>query len=490
MAESVVDAVATPEIVEKAINRKVVWAKMRGSPEWPGQILTSEASATFMRDAPKTGSVPVQFFGPENVAYLGTKAILSWEEGISKKVHLKANRQMALNCAVVQALEYVQQGIVPEKWWTRWHAVPWNPEPGKQGVVLERRQASGPGADVQAGAGQAGAYPDETTFTESKGADAGSSSPASPDGAAKPIGVCTSKEEEEIRRRLTEYQPIDKSDWKSAPKLSQRRKRKGDIATCNCNPSVGDCTESCTNRATKFKCDPENCPCGARCTNLPFDYIENRKIEAFLTPDRGMGVKTKEPIRTGEFIIEYTGEVISDEQRLSRIAKGGSLMVGAYTMALEKGLYIDAYRKGNVARFINSSCSPNCVVEKWTDAASETSRLGIFALTDIAPGEEVTYTYMLETPYDISEKDKELFACRCGAPNCRGTLVHRAGRHSIHNNSGPNSMEAKEQATMKGSAPSKASSFERRVRKKTAETCPLARNHAKVRPLHETQSTA
>lgn len=134
---------------------------------------------------------------------------------------------------------------------------------------------------------------------------------------------------------------------------------------------------------------------------------------------RGIGVRAKEHIQAGDFIIEYTGEVISNEERLNRIAKGGTVMVGAYTMALDKGLYIDAYRKGNVARFINSSCSPNCVVEKWMDAASEISRLGIFAKKDIRPGEEVTYTYMLETYEEITEEDRDLFVCRCGAPNCR-----------------------------------------------------------------------
>jgi histone-lysine N-methyltransferase SETD2 len=36
-----------------------------------------------------------------------------------------------------------------------------------------------------------------------------------------------------------------------------------------------------------------------------------------------------------------------------------------YFMALNYNEIVDASRKGNVARFINHSCSPNLSVEKW-----------------------------------------------------------------------------------------------------------------------------
>lgn len=42
-------------------------------------------------------------------------------------------------------------------------------------------------------------------------------------------------------------------------------------------------------------------------------------------------------------------------------------------------------------RFANHSCDPNCRTEKWT-VGGETS-VGLFALRDIAEGEEVTYNY-------------------------------------------------------------------------------------------------
>ncbi|CAD7698037.1 unnamed protein product [Ostreobium quekettii] len=482
MTEVAVDAVATPDFAERATERNVVWAKMRGSTEWPAQVLSEEAAETFLRNAPRRGTlrVPVQFFGPATGAFLNGKDIHPWQEGLDRKWHMKANKKKRAQCGMAQALEYVRESVMPKGWWTRWHAVPWDPNSGKEAAALESGQPSELGADNNSGSGHSGrrALDDLVPPSPASVGDRGSDW----------------NEEEEMRKRTSEYMPIDRNHWTSAPKLkmlklSQQRKRKGDVAICSCSRS-GDCSENCTNRATKFKCDPENCPCGNRCTNLPFDFIEHKKLEPFFTRNRGMGVKAMEHIRAGEFVVEYAGEVISDEQRKRRIAKGGSLLAGAYTMALDNGLYVDAYRKGNIARFVNSSCSPNCVVEKWTDAASEFSRLGIFAQTDIDPGQEVTYTYMLDAPEDMSEDDKEMFVCRCGAPNCRGTLVRRVSRHSIHNSNGLNSTEIGDQIGGQGAAPVQGNPPKKRVREECAETCSYARGREKVPPLHDTQSAA
>ncbi len=52
--------------------------------------------------------------------------------------------------------------------------------------------------------------------------------------------------------------------------------------------------------------------------------------------------------------------------------------------------------RGNIARFINSSCAPNCESQKWHDAATGEVRIGIFASHDIEPGEELTYDYQFQ----------------------------------------------------------------------------------------------
>ena len=78
---------------------------------------------------------------------------------------------------------------------------------------------------------------------------------------------------------------------------------------------------------------------------------------------------------------------------------------------------IDAGVGGNDARFINHSCAPNC------DTVIEGGRIYIEALRDIDPGEELGYEYGLtwETTDDPGELAN--YACRCGAPGCRGTML-------------------------------------------------------------------
>ena len=55
-------------------------------------------------------------------------------------------------------------------------------------------------------------------------------------------------------------------------------------------------------------------------------------------------------------------------------------------------IHIDARTKGNAARLINHSCEPNCVLHS-IHVENQFPRIGIFALTDIDPGDELTYNY-------------------------------------------------------------------------------------------------
>ena len=60
-------------------------------------------------------------------------------------------------------------------------------------------------------------------------------------------------------------------------------------------------------------------------------------------------------------------------------------------MNLSNGIIIDPTFKGNMARFINHSCKPDCKAEK-KDVDGEDC-IGIYALTDIKEGEELTFNY-------------------------------------------------------------------------------------------------
>ena len=135
----------------------------------------------------------------------------------------------------------------------------------------------------------------------------------------------------------------------------------------------------------------------------------------------GDGVYARVAIPAGYVIIEYRGERITkaesarrEAKRLERVRRG----FAASTMAfrLNQRYDIDARRGGNMSRFINHSCAPNCRSEK------RRGRIWIVALRDIAEGEEITFDYGFRFRHWAANP------CRCGAPQCAGYIVEASQR--------------------------------------------------------------
>jgi SET domain-containing protein len=80
---------------------------------------------------------------------------------------------------------------------------------------------------------------------------------------------------------------------------------------------------------------------------------------------------------------------------------------------------VDATRAGNVARFINHCCEPNCYATVLELPSLQGVRGGkkivMFARATIGVGEEVTYDYKFALGADK-------VACHCGAPSCMGRM--------------------------------------------------------------------
>ncbi|KAI5643845.1 hypothetical protein NE865_04021 [Phthorimaea operculella] len=83
---------------------------------------------------------------------------------------------------------------------------------------------------------------------------------------------------------------------------------------CNCAPASG-CNEDCINRLVFAECSSQLCPCGDKCKNQRIQRHEWASgLEKFMTENKGWGVRTKETITAGDFILEYVGEVVSDKE--------------------------------------------------------------------------------------------------------------------------------------------------------------------------------
>ena len=184
-------------------------------------------------------------------------------------------------------------------------------------------------------------------------------------------------------------------------------------------PRTG-CGDECFNRSCHTTCDQRVCPCGPSCSNRPFHLLTSPRTKIVLTENRGWGLFLTESVGTGSFIVEYTGEIIDDktcEERLWADKKRGE--DNFYLMEVMGNQIIDARHKGNLSRFINSSCHPNCETQKWQDGSTGETRVGIFAIQDIPAGAELTYDYNFA---HFGGEGTTSFTCMCGHPLCRGTL--------------------------------------------------------------------
>jgi SET domain-containing protein len=120
----------------------------------------------------------------------------------------------------------------------------------------------------------------------------------------------------------------------------------------------------------------------------------------------GWGVFASEPITKNTRIIDYAGELIHNsrsEEREERYMAEGCVWV----FRINRSWSRDANVGGNIARFINHSCTPNC----WFEVVDKT--IWIRASRSIRAGEELTYDYSIT--------GEKTIPCRC-RPGCRNRI--------------------------------------------------------------------
>jgi SET domain-containing protein len=120
----------------------------------------------------------------------------------------------------------------------------------------------------------------------------------------------------------------------------------------------------------------------------------------------GFGVFASEPIPKNTRIIDYAGELVRNTvcaAREARYLEAGCIWVFRVNRQWSR----DAAVGGNIARFINHACRPNC----WFQVVDTT--IWIRASRNIRAGEELTYDYATVGDHTIP--------CRC-RPGCTTRL--------------------------------------------------------------------
>ncbi|KAK1939427.1 Histone-lysine N-methyltransferase ASH1L [Phytophthora citrophthora] len=231
---------------------------------------------------------------------------------------------------------------------------------------------------------------------------------------------------EDVRLQPPTYRKLGRSIYTfKQPKVSLE-----DAPMCECTKQCG---EDCINRLSFTECfgpaptpgmkfnkhnRESNCMLGENCGNRALHQKVYPRFQKFHTVEKGWALRILEPVKAGQLVIEYVGEVINEEEKERRLldhAKNSPDDKNMYIMELGKGEYIDARFKGSVSRFINHSCDPNCHLLKWR--VKGVNRIAITALKDIEPGEELSYDYQFHTKQAMEWK------CHCKSKNCRGTMA-------------------------------------------------------------------
>ncbi|XP_076865592.1 histone-lysine N-methyltransferase SETDB1-A isoform X2 [Brachyhypopomus gauderio] len=131
----------------------------------------------------------------------------------------------------------------------------------------------------------------------------------------------------------------------------------------------------------------------------------------------GFAKKSTRPFAIKSIHRKVKPEVVSNQQENSvRVGSTRSLFSGEKTCYL-----IDAKQEGNIARYINHSCSPNLLVQNvFVDTHDlRFPWVAFFTSKRIRAGTELTWDYS----YEVGSVDGKVLLCCCGSDECTGRLL-------------------------------------------------------------------
>jgi hypothetical protein len=143
---------------------------------------------------------------------------------------------------------------------------------------------------------------------------------------------------------------------------------------------------------------------------LPIYRVRRSKIH-------GTGVFAARDIRKGTRICEYVGDRISHAEADRRYEDKADDDNHTFLFTVDNRIVIDGGVGGNDAKYINHSCDPNC------ETVIDDRRVFVEAIRAIPKGTELGYDYLIERDDSDPPDIDVIWACRCGAETCRGTML-------------------------------------------------------------------
>jgi hypothetical protein len=146
--------------------------------------------------------------------------------------------------------------------------------------------------------------------------------------------------------------------------------------------------------------------------NLPSPWVKVKRSKV-----HGNGCFARKFIPKGTRIIEYIGERISNAEADKRYEDADANDNHTFLFICNPREVIDGTVGGNEAKWINHHCDGNC------ESDVQKSRVYIDTVRDIEKGEELGYDYQIGRDRSDPPNVDEIYACRCGSPKCRGTML-------------------------------------------------------------------
>lgn len=173
-----------------------------------------------------------------------------------------------------------------------------------------------------------------------------------------------------------------------------------------------------------INCNCYNSICGQRLVQ----FGPRRNMQIQYTGGKGWGLFTSTDVRMGSFICEYAGEIISANEAKQRYKKTKDNNLMNYIFCINESFgnknirtFIDPLIFGNIGRYINHSCDPNCNLVPIR-INNTIPKLCIFSKQDIEANQELTFDYGDGSlGFDISKTSNKI-NCLCTAKSCRGYL--------------------------------------------------------------------
>jgi SET domain-containing protein len=170
-------------------------------------------------------------------------------------------------------------------------------------------------------------------------------------------------------------------------------------------------------------------------------------IEVRNSDVHGRGVFAIRKIPKGKRIVEYLGDRVSHPAADKRYEDHDENDNHTFLFIVDKHTVIDASIGGNDARFINHQCKGNC------QSVIAYRRVFIDATRDIAVGEELGYDYEIGRDKSDPPNVDEIYACRCGSPDCRGTMLWPAKKPQPKRRKKPQAKKARRPAAKRRDQP-------------------------------------